>query len=227
MAYTSNNQNFLVELEKKYKESIYYVYYIIKWGPHRPIMYDTILKSDKEWIVGKPSRKMALLCLEYLDSLNSMIAMILKKDNQKLSPNATLSEVTEFFELTPLEYDRSKHWGNYMWSFLHYTSIYMNIMKDNSTLYDLFYNVIFNLRIILPGCNACSLNYQSKLERGKNDPSDKVTIKDTILVLAKTDAIKAIYDLHTLVNQHTNYIKYKDYTFENYLTAYDLIAVLE
>lgn len=220
MIYTSDNPDFLVELEKKYKESIYCVYYIIKGHIHKPTVYEGVLASDSDWIPGKPTRAIVKEVLIYLNDLNLMVGGMLKKPNT-LFANASLSEVVECFDLPRIPFDHSKHWGNYYWSFLHYTSIYMNIMKDDSKLYDLFYNVIFNLRMIL-GCPPCMINYQSKLKRKDNDPPDTVTIADTILVLAKTDAIRAIYELHSLVNQHTNFVKYKDYTFADFLKAYDL-----
>jgi hypothetical protein len=220
MVYTSDNPDFLVELQKKYKESIYCVYYIIKGRIHIPPVYQSVLASAQDWIPGKPSRDIATLSLEYLTSLNTMVATMLKIDD-KLAANASFSEVVEFFDLPHVTLDNSKHWGNYYWTFLHYTSIYMNIMKDNEQLYDEFYNVILNLRMILP-CNQCLVNYQSKIEPKAGDPSNVVTIKYTILVLAKTDAIRAIYDLHSLVNEHTAFGKYKDYTFEDFLKTYDL-----
>jgi hypothetical protein len=188
-------------------------------------VYQSVLASGQAWIPGKPSLDIATLSLEYLDSLNAMIAITLKKDGT-LPANARFSEVVEFFELPHVTLDDSKHWGNYYWAFLHYISIYMNIMKDDDTLYGLFYNVIFNLRMIL-ACNACLVNYQSKLEPKRDDPVDAVTIKYTILGLAKTDAIRAIYDLHSLVNQHTAFGKYKDYTFKDFLKAYDLKVASE
>lgn len=220
MVYTSDNPDFLVELEKKYKESIYCVYYIIKGRIHIPPVYQSVLASGQAWIPGKPSRDIVTYSLEYLDSLNAMIATMLKKDGT-LKVNASFSEVVEFFDLPRVTLDNSKHWGNYYWAFLHYTSIYMNIMKDDDKLYGLFYNVIFNLRMIL-ACNQCLVNYQSKLEPKKDDPPNTITIKYTILGLAKTDAIRAIYDLHSLVNQHTAFGKYDNYTFEDFLHAYDL-----
>lgn len=229
MVYTSDNPDFLVELEKKYKESIYCVYYIIKGAVHPPHIYQSVLSSNVDRAPGKPSRAIVTSSLEYLHNLNLMIAIILNKDttllspdaletNNMLSPNATLTEIVQFFDLPQVTVDHAKHWGNYYWSFLHYTSIYMNIMKKNEKLYDIFYNVIFNLGIIL-GCARCYENYQSKLFASV---SNTVSVQNTILPLSKTDAIRAIYDLHTLVNQHTNLVKYKDYTFEIFLEAYDL-----
>lgn len=215
MIYTSKNLDFFVELEKKYKESVYCVYYIIKGTQHNPNIFRDVLSNNKDWSYGKPTRTYVELSIEYLDNLNQLIAIILDKDITGLSGNATLPEIITAFDLPVVTVEQKKHWGNYYWAFLHYTSIYMNILKDNNEvfpkLYPLFYNMIYNLRMILI-CIQCFVNYQSKLTQVKE-----------FLELAKTDAISAIFKLHSLVNEHTNPIKYKDYTFEDFLQAYDLV----
>lgn len=208
MAYTSDNPNFMIDLETNFKKSIYCLYYILKGVAFSPSSINEVLRRNQHEHV-----RVAEYTLEYLGHLNNLVAELLsvisKKDYPRdLDPNSSLQKITEEFDLIKETIEITK-WGPCYWKFLHYASICMNIGKGKEKLYDLFYIVIYNIGICLP-CSICYENYQSKLED-----------VNVLLIDAKTDAIKSIYDLHSLVNKHTkpqNYV----YTFEEFLVAYDL-----
>lgn len=213
MVYSSSASEFFVDLEKKFKESVYLVFYTIQFD-NAVEKTKKILESPVEWIPGKTTKPLVALWVQYLKTLNKWVARVLKKDPMQLPEFPTLSELENFFELAPVDFKKIKHWGNYFWQFLHYSSIYMNIMKDDPVAYGEFYGVLFNIDFILP-CHMCSENYRKK----------KPILENEILPKAQTDAIRAIFDLHSLVNQHTNPGKYTDFTFDKFLTLYDLVII--
>jgi hypothetical protein len=209
MVYSSDNENFLEELMGDYKLTVYYVYYYIKLI-YSPAKIDNLLSG-----VGNPVHtKIAKLTLLYLNKINELVATALGLENS-LEDNATIVDVYTFLDLPPnIEVDRTILWGNHYWKFLHQTSILYSIRKDDVKFSDAFRAVLYNLLIILP-CPMCMENFQSKLITSG-------VMENKVFSLMETDPIRAVYDLHSLVNEHTNPIKYKDYTFETFLMAYGL-----
>lgn len=210
MSYTSENLNFFLDLETNFKKSVYSLYYIIKRVYPSNKINEAIMQHTKH-------HNLSLIITDYLDNLNKMIiemlATLAEKQNlptnrEPLDPNATLDEIVTRFDLT-INYDNTLHWGAYMWKFLHYASICKNLAKDNVVLHNSFVMVVYNFDIILP-CQDCRLNYASKKSKVEN-----------LLDLSQTDPIRSIYDLHSLVNQHTKPADYK-YTFDEFLTAFGL-----
>jgi len=215
MSYTSENLNFFVDLETNFKKNVYSLYYIIRRVYPADKLKEAIEQHTKH-------RELSVIIRDYCDSLNKMIAGMLATLAEKQGlpsqhirapndSNIALNEIATHFNLAD-DSEITLHWGVYMWKFLHYASICMNLAKTNQELHDLFIMVVYNLQIILP-CHECRLNYESKKR-----PVDQV---ENILKLSQTDPIRSIYDLHNLVNQHTKPSVYK-YTFEEFLVAFDL-----
>lgn len=181
------------------------MYYLIKSFIYRPNV----------------SQEIIALQIEFIKKLNSMVTKMLVRLDEVIEPTtltATASflelvrDAMERFKLEPqdtLNVDWNKMWGPYTWSFLHYTSIVMEMAKDDLELLKTFKFIVYNFKVILV-CMRCHENFETK----------KPQILE-ILTNESFDAIKGIFELHQLVNKHTKRADYV-YTFENFLTDYKL-----
>lgn len=216
-SYTSDNTNFYNDLLNDYNTSVFNVLYTITllYPPKR--MDDILQKNSNPVEVN-----LVNVSLKYLTQFNQFIQLILQKPHT-LKTNAEFSDIIEYLELpSNTSYTAHQEWGRKYWKFLHQTSIILFTRRreeNYQALYESFYGVIYNLAIILP-CDVCKTNFQSKF-------IDSQLLAGEIYPLLNTDPIKAIYDLHTYVNQHTNYTKYKDYSFQDFLAEHNLKTVTD
>lgn len=114
------------------------------------------------------------------------------------------------------------HWGPTYWSFIHYTSILMNVAFEYGAIKDqsLFAAFVYNIDFILP-CQICVSQYESR----KNTEQTL----DILKRIAFNMCVDACFRLHHMVSQHAGSMKdpemNKNYGVVDFANQYNCIEI--
>lgn len=114
------------------------------------------------------------------------------------------------------------YWGPAFWSFIHYTSILMNVAFEHGVIKDqsLFAAFVYNVDFILP-CNVCAHHYEER----KNSEQTL----DILKRIAFNMGVDACFRLHHMVSQHAESMKEpqknKKYGVVDFANQYNCIEI--